>query len=89
MKPNIWWTKFRKKVNETSSHIKKINGFLLKSGNNDNAIRILYKIVEITLENLYFEINGFDQREPPPPLSPYASEFFQTFVHDSVILVFS
>ena len=65
-----------------------MNGFLLKSGNKDNAIRILYKIMEITLENLYFEIYGSDQREPPP-LSPYASEFFQTFVHDSVILVFS
>ena len=62
-------TKFRKKVNETSSHIKKINGFLLKSGNKDNAIRILYKIMEITLENLYFEIYDSDQREPPP--SPF------------------
>ena len=69
--------------------MKKNKGFLLKSGNKDNAIRILYKIMEITLENLYFEIYGSDEREPPPPLSPYANEFFQTFVHDSVILVFS
>ena len=78
MKPNIWWTKFRKKVNETSSHIKKINGFLLKSGNKDNAIRILYKIMEITLENLYFEIYGSDQREPhPPPFHPMQVSFFK------------
>ena len=69
--------KIKKKVNETSSHIKKINGFLLKSGNNDNAIRILYKIVEITLENLHFEINGFDQREPPPPFHPMQVSFFK------------
>ena len=76
MKPNIWWTKFRKKVNETSSHIKKYNGFLLKSGNKDNAIRILYKIMEITLENLYFEIYGSDQREPPP-FHPMQVSFFK------------